>query len=307
MERSYAVPLLLMTAILLLLGLVPGLSDALQGSWRNSAASVLNPYVINITAGGVKFQQRLPWLTHSGIIVFWIACATPYMIAYSKPSPTSFSGTSMEAGIVDKVPSKRRLHAGAKKVVQAVRHAKAWSHSIPKHRIRVLKQAAKEALEDVVPVIVSIAAFSSLARLMANFEMTSALADVLRGILSGAPGVYAIIGPVLGFFGTALTGSTTTANFLFGRLQITTARSLGLLNDATGKNTLWEFAAVNILGASTGEIISPMNSVVITMMDNINISEAALVRRLIPIATLWMIAVWAITAAFVLPGRDGLN
>jgi len=64
-----------------------------------------------------------------------------------------------------------------------------------------------------------------------------------------------------GTLGSGLTGSTTTSNFLFGRLQVTTAKDLGLV--APGANTVYEIAATNILGASAGEIIAPMNAIVV--------------------------------------------
>jgi len=58
--------------------------------------------------------------------------------------------------------------------------------------------------------------------------MTQSIAEAAVSGLADAPAVYALVAPVIGMMGSALTGSTTTSNFLFGRLQVNTAKSLGL-------------------------------------------------------------------------------
>jgi lactate permease len=106
----------------------------------------------------------------------------------------------------------------------------------------------------------------------------------------------------MGMFGSALTGSTTTSNFLFGRLQVNTATEIGLLQ---GKNSIWEVGAIQILGATAGEILSPMNAILITVMKGVhgspNGSESALIRGLLPITGVWVLSLIVVSWVFLLP------
>ena len=80
----------------------------------------------------------------------------------------------------------------------------------------------------MLPVIVSITSFASLAKLMGRFEMTQAIAIKIVEQLSSVPALYSLCMPIVATLGSGLTGSTTTSNFLFGRLQVNTAKELGL-------------------------------------------------------------------------------
>ena len=105
--------------------------------------------------------------------------------------------------------------------------------------------------------MVSIGSYASLAKIMSQFQMTQTIAFAIVRVLSGMPAIYTIMIPIIGMMGSGLTGSTTTSNFLFGQLQVQTAIDLGIIT-AT-KNSVWEIAGNQILGATAGEIISPMN------------------------------------------------
>ena len=78
-------------------------------------------------------------------------------------------------------------------------------------------------------MIVSITSFASLAKLMGRFEMTQAIAIKIVEQLSSVPALYSLCMPIVATLGSGLTGSTTTSNFLFGRLQVNTAKELGLI------------------------------------------------------------------------------
>ena len=60
-------------------------------------------------------------------------------------------------------------------------------------------------------------------RAQGRFEMTQALALRLVDLLSGAPALYGFFIPIIATLGSGLTGSTTTSNFLFARLQVRAA------------------------------------------------------------------------------------
>lgn len=69
--------------------------------------------------------------------------------------------------------------------------------------------------------------------------------------LAGAGGAFAILSPILGWIGVAVTGSDTSANALFGALQVQTAKEAGL--DPV------LMAAANSSGGVLGKMISPQN------------------------------------------------
>jgi lactate permease len=69
--------------------------------------------------------------------------------------------------------------------------------------------------------------------------------------LAGAGGAFAILSPILGWLGVAVTGSDTSSNALFGALQVQTAKEAGL------DQVL--MAAANSSGGVLGKMISPQN------------------------------------------------
>jgi lactate permease len=69
--------------------------------------------------------------------------------------------------------------------------------------------------------------------------------------LAGAGGAFAILSPILGWIGVAVTGSDTSANALFGALQVQTATEAGL--DPV------LMAAANSSGGVLGKMVSPQN------------------------------------------------
>ena len=69
--------------------------------------------------------------------------------------------------------------------------------------------------------------------------------------VAGAGGVFALLSPMLGWLGVAVTGSDTSSNSLFGALQVTAAKHAGL------SPTL--MASANSSGGVLGKMISPQN------------------------------------------------
>ncbi len=68
---------------------------------------------------------------------------------------------------------------------------------------------------------------------------------------AGAGSAFAPISPLIGWLGSAVTGSDTSSNALFGMLQVTTARHAGLPEIL--------LAAANTSGGVVGKAISPQN------------------------------------------------
>jgi lactate permease len=69
--------------------------------------------------------------------------------------------------------------------------------------------------------------------------------------MAGAGAAFALLSPILGWLGVAVTGSDTSANSLFGALQVTAANQAGLSEVL--------MAASNSSGGVLGKMISPQN------------------------------------------------
>lgn len=99
----------------------------------------------------------------------------------------------------------------------------------------------------LLPAIVTVMAVLALAYVMNNSGQTGALGNWL----AAAGSAFAILSPVLGWLGVAVTGSDTSANSLFGALQVTAANEAGL-DPAL-------MAASNSSGGVLGKMVSPQN------------------------------------------------
>lgn len=95
--------------------------------------------------------------------------------------------------------------------------------------------------------ILTVMAVLALAYVMNSSGMTRTL-----GLwMAGAGGAFALISPILGWLGVAVTGSDTSSNSLFGALQKTAA------GDNVDLQIL--YAAANTSGGVLGKMISPQN------------------------------------------------
>jgi len=95
--------------------------------------------------------------------------------------------------------------------------------------------------------IVTVMAVLALAYVMNLSGQTASLGAYLAG--TGA--FFAFLSPILGWIGVAVTGSDTSANALFGALQVQTAAGAGL--DPV------LLAAANTSGGVLGKMVSPQN------------------------------------------------
>jgi lactate permease len=84
----------------------------------------------------------------------------------------------------------------------------------------------------------------------------------------------AFLSPVLGWFGVAVSGSDTSANALFGALQVTAARESGLSPEL--------LAAANSSGGVLGKMISPQNLTIACAAVGLAGREGDLLRRVLP-------------------------
>jgi len=89
--------------------------------------------------------------------------------------------------------------------------------------------------------------------------------------MAGAGGAFALISPILGWLGTAVTGSDTSSNSLFGALQVTAAAKAGLSPVL--------MAAGNSSGGVLGKMISPQNLAIASAAVQVEGREGDIFRR----------------------------
>ncbi len=97
---------------------------------------------------------------------------------------------------------------------------------------------------------------------------------VIGNWIAGAGAAFAFLSPLLGWIGTAVTGSDTSANALFATLQQTAAKEAGL--DPT------LLVAANTSGGVVGKMISPQNLTIAATAVGLLGREADILRKVLP-------------------------
>lgn len=115
----------------------------------------------------------------------------------------------------------------------------------------------------------TVAAVLALAYVMNQSGQTTTIGTWIAG--TGA--IFALFSPILGWLGTAVTGSDTSANALFATLQQTAAQKAGL--DPT------LLVAANTSGGVVGKMISPQNLTIAATSVGILGRESDLFRKTI--------------------------
>ncbi|GFZ26843.1 L-lactate permease [Lactobacillus corticis] len=100
---------------------------------------------------------------------------------------------------------------------------------------------------------ITVCSIVALAKIMGYSGMTNALAVAFVKMMGP---VYPLIAPLIGAIGTFVTGSDTSANVLFGNLQLSAAKGLG-------DSVNW-IVGTNMVGATAGKMISPQSIAVAT-------------------------------------------
>jgi lactate permease len=112
---------------------------------------------------------------------------------------------------------------------------------------------------------------------------------------AGAGGFFAFLSPLIGWFGTAVTGSDTSTNSLFGALQVAAAHRSGL------SPTL--LAAANSSGGVLAKMVSPQNLAIGAAAVGLAGREGDIFRRVIG----WSVALVLLIAVLVLLQSGALS
>lgn len=133
--------------------------------------------------------------------------------------------------------------------------------------------------------ILTIAAVLGFAYIVNDSGITLTLAKVLAntGVL------FPFFAPVLGWLGVFITGSDTSANALFSKLQFATAQSIGVDPVVT--------VAANITGGVVGKMISPQSIAVAAAAGDLVGKESELFRFTVKHSFLMLVIICLITLA----------
>ena len=114
---------------------------------------------------------------------------------------------------------------------------------------------------------------------------------VIATVLATATGaLYPLFAPVIGCLGTFITGSDTSSNILFGKLQSSVAGQIHVNPD-------W-LSAANTVGATGGKIISPQSIAIATSASNQQGQEGEILKAAIPYALAYVVITGIIVYIF---------
>ena len=91
---------------------------------------------------------------------------------------------------------------------------------------------------------------------------------------SRGPVLFAFVSPILGWIGTAVAGSATSAGALFANLQSTAAAGAGLDPSI--------LLAANTIGGGIGKIVSPQNLAIAATAVDSKGSDAEILKKAAP-------------------------
>ncbi|WP_395759162.1 L-lactate permease [Streptomyces althioticus] len=133
--------------------------------------------------------------------------------------------------------------------------------------------AVREWLETVRELRFALLTVTSVLALAYVMNLSGQAATIGHFVAAAGAGL-AFLSPVLGWFGVAVSGSDTSANALFGALQVTAAQQSGLSPEL--------LAAANSSGGVLGKMISPQNLTIACAAVGLAGREGDLLRKVLP-------------------------
>ncbi len=143
--------------------------------------------------------------------------------------------------------------------------------TIPVLRISPAKalKAYGDTYRQLGAAILTVMAVLGLAYVMNASGQTASLGTWM----AGAGSAFALLSPLLGWLGVAVTGSDTSSNSLFGALQVSAAKDVGLSPAL--------MAAANSSGGVLGKMISPQNLAIAAAAVGMSGREGDIFRKVI--------------------------
>lgn len=136
----------------------------------------------------------------------------------------------------------------------------------------ILKTLGKTAknLKATIITVICLVGFSTV------MDYAGMITIIAGGLAAATGSLYPLVAPLVGGIGTFITGSDTSANILFGKMQATVAGHINAPAD-------W-LAAANTVGATGGKIISPQSIAIATSACNLQGKEGDIMKASIPYA-----------------------
>lgn len=125
---------------------------------------------------------------------------------------------------------------------------------------------------------ITITSLVAMSAIMSHSSMISVIANAL---VDATGGFYPLFAPLVGAIGTFATGSDTSSNILFGKLQAAVA-------DKIGVDKAW-LAAANTAGATGGKIISPQSIAIAAAACEQQGQEGSFLRSALPYAVVYVL------------------
>ncbi|WP_066953005.1 L-lactate permease [Streptomyces lushanensis] len=133
--------------------------------------------------------------------------------------------------------------------------------------------AAREWAGTVYELRYAILTVTSVLALAYVMNLSGQAATIGHFVAAAGAGL-AFLSPILGWFGVAVSGSDTSANALFGALQVTAANESGLSPEL--------LAAANSSGGVLGKMVSPQNLTIACAAVGLAGKEGDLLRKVLP-------------------------
>ena len=147
---------------------------------------------------------------------------------------------------------------------------------------RVAVSSYGQTLSELRGAIVTVMAVLALAYVMNLSGQTITIGQWL----AATGGLFAVLSPVLGWLGVAVTGSDTSSNSLFGALQVAAAERSGL--DPV------LLASANTSGGVLGKMISPQNLAIAASAVGMAGREGEIFRKVLPWSLLFLVGMAAL-------------
>ena len=133
----------------------------------------------------------------------------------------------------------------------------------------------------------------SLITMASVMNYSGMISTIAIGLVSLTGDLYPLFAPLIGAIGTFVTGSDTSSNILFAKLQVNVAHNLGMSGNANflginGSESNWLLAA-NTTGATGGKMISPQSIAIATAACEMTGSDSKILRKAIPFAIAYVL------------------
>jgi lactate permease len=227
--------------------------------------SLLIGYVLMIKKKDASSHQIHRWALIPFIIITILLLLTRLFIPLKTLLTSSFFTFVLDVSVTDPIRFSYLYSPGSLMIITTLLCAY-WYRA--RASLQLVRQAFSRTLSQALPILISISSFVAMAEIMRFYGMTTILAE---NMAIAAGNYYPLIAPAIGALGCAITGSTTSSNILFGGFQVEVADRLGLSSII--------ISASQSVGCMAGEVISPLNAIVITTPLGIKGREGETIRR----------------------------